>query len=455
MSLVLIVDDEKNMRRVVSAHLQKAGHDTCEAADGPSAIQALEHEKPDCVISDLRMPGMSGLELLSKILLIDKDLPIVILTAHGAVETAVQAIKLGAFDYLEKPFDKDHLNAVVARALRARELSQKEPSGSMSAVTSRNEQMQALLDMVDRVAVSPTTVLITGESGTGKELVARRLHEQSDRAKRAYIRINCAAIPSGLVESELFGHEKGAFTGAVSSKPGRFELADKGTLFLDEVGSIPLETQVKLLRAIQEQEFERVGSVRTTKVNVRLIAATNVDLTQELSNGNFRQDLYYRLNVVHLRIPPLRDRIEDIKDLVGAFIFRFNRKLSRNIQGISPQAMARLRGYKWPGNIRELENAIERAVLLSRGDEITEEDLPEEIMASSSRPPAPTEPRLGDLKEASRQAAGRVEIDMIVSALKKTGGNVTQAAKLLGLSRKGLQIKMREYDLDRKQMGDL
>ncbi len=455
MTRVLIVDDEKNMRRVVSAHLQKAGHNTCEAADGTSAIEMLSREKPDCVISDLRMPGMSGLELLPILLRIDRDLPVVMLTAHGAVETAVQAIKLGAFDYLEKPFDKDHLNAVIAKALRARELSQKEPSGSMNAVISRNEQMQALLDMVDRVAVSPTTVLITGESGTGKELVARRLHEQSDRAKRAYIRINCAAIPAGLVESELFGHEKGAFTGAVSSKPGRFELADKGTLFLDEVGSIPLETQVKLLRAIQEQEFERVGGVRTTKVNVRLIAATNVDLTQELSNGNFRQDLYYRLNVVHLRIPPLRDRIEDIKDLVGAFIFRFNRKLSRNIQGISPQAMARLRGYKWPGNIRELENAIERAVLLSRGEEITEEDLPEEIMASSSRPLAPIEPRMGDLKEASRQAAGRVEIDMIVSALKKTGGNVTQAAKLLGLSRKGLQIKMREYDLDRKQIGDL
>ncbi len=454
MALVLVVDDEKNMRRVVSAHLQKAGYDAIEAEDGASAIELIRKNKPDCIISDMKMPGMSGMELMAVILKIDKDLPVVMLTAHGTVETAVQAIKLGAFDYLEKPFDKNHLNAVVARALKSRELSQKEPSNS-AAISSQNERMQALLDMVDRVAVSPTTVLITGESGTGKELIARRLHEQSDRAKKPYIRINCAAIPSGLVESELFGHEKGAFTGAISSKPGRFELADKGTLFLDEVAAIPLETQVKLLRAIQEQEFERVGGVRSTKVDARIIAAANVDLKEEVGRGTFREDLYYRLNVVHLKIPPLRERPEDIRDLVDTFIHRFNKKLSRGVKSISPQAYARLRAYDWPGNIRELENAIERAVLLARGDEIAESDLPEEA-AGRVLPSAPRqETPLGDLKEASRDAAVRVEIEMIVAALKKTGGNVTQAAKLLGLSRKGLQIKMREYELDRKQHGDI
>ncbi|MCC6159165.1 MAG: sigma-54-dependent Fis family transcriptional regulator [Deltaproteobacteria bacterium] len=463
MPLILIVDDEKNMRRVIAAHLEREGFDCLEAESGERAVEVLAEESPDCVLTDLRMPGMDGMELLRHLSATRAGTPVVMLTAHGTVQTAVEAMKVGAFDYLTKPFDKSELVAIVQKAVRSRDLDRREPAATAGDELvvdggdspSRNPQMKALFALVDRVAKSPTTVLITGESGTGKEVIARRLVERSDRAAAPYIRVNCAAIPASLVESELFGHEKGAFTGAVAGKPGRFELADKGTLFLDEIGSIPLETQVKLLRAIQEQEFERVGGVRTLRVDVRLVAATNVDLREEVAAGRFREDLYYRLNVVHLRLPPLRERMEDLDTLVETFVARFNRRLGRKVRGVDTEVWARLRAHPWHGNIRELENTIERAVLLAEEDVIRVGDLPEELSVRTKTiaPLANTSGDSLDLKDASRDAAARVEIEMIGAALRRTGGNVTQAAKLLGLSRKGLQIKMKDYGLER-QSGD-
>ncbi|MBZ0271315.1 sigma-54 dependent transcriptional regulator [bacterium] len=451
---ILVVDDEKNIRRVLRATLEREGYDVVEAESGEEALAILSRERVECVLTDLRMPGIDGMEVLARSLAADRELPIVMLTAHGTVNTAVEAMKRGAFDYLTKPFDKDELLASVARAVRQRDLARSEPDEPVGGA-SRNAAMRSLYAMIDKVAKSPTTVLITGESGTGKELVARMLHERGDRADKPYIRINCAAMPATLVESELFGYERGAFTGAVGSKPGRFELADKGTLFLDEIGTVPLETQVKLLRAIQEQEFERVGGVSSIRVNVRLVTATNVDLRQEVAAGRFREDLYYRLNVVHLRLPPLRERTEDLDMLARQFIERANKRVKKRVTGIGPDAWARLRAHAWPGNIRELENVIERAVLLAEGDTIAASDLPDELAHAAPGPgsravPAPGAEAAGfDLKQASREAAARVEIELIGAALKKTRGNVTQAAKILGLSRKGLQIKMREYGLDR------
>lgn len=447
--LVLIVDDEKNIRRVIGAHLEREGYETVEAESAEEGLAALDRDNPDCVITDLRMPGLGGMELLNRMAERESAPPVIMLTAHGTVQNAVEAMKAGAFDYLTKPFEKEDLIAVVAKALRAGVAAGAEPEASKAdAVETRNVAMRSLYALVDKVAKSPTTVLITGESGTGKELIARRLHERGDRADKPYIRVNCAAIPATLVESELFGYDKGAFTGAQHSKPGRFELADKGTLFLDEIGAIPLETQVKLLRALQEQEFERVGGIRTQRVDVRLIAATNVDLKEEVAQGRFREDLYYRLNVVHLRLPPLRERMEDLELLVGRFLDRFNRRLGREVRDLEPEAWGKLRAHPWHGNIRELENSIERAVLLCDGATLGVEDLPEELRLPSHRPAAALG-AVGDLKDAARDAAARVEIEMIVSALKKTGGNVTRAARELGLSRKGLQIKMKEYRLDR------
>jgi DNA-binding NtrC family response regulator len=306
--------------------------------------------------------------------------------------------------------------------------------------------MQAVYAMIDKVADTPTTVLLTGESGTGKELVARALHANSRLARQPYIRVNCAAIPRELIESEFFGYEKGAFTGAVTSKPGRFELADGGTLFLDEIGEIPLEMQVKLLRAIQEHEFERVGGLRTLRVNVRLITATNKDLQRCVADGTFREDLYYRLNVVHIRLPALRERVEDLPVLCAHFIERFNERLGRRAEGFEPEAMAALRRYHWPGNVRELENLIERCVLFSDGPRIGLAGLPEEVRGVAGSPdPADADPMA--LKSRVKAAAERVERDLIDKALKLCDHNVTRAAKLLRISRKSLQVKMRDLGL--------
>jgi len=448
---VLIVDDEPNMRRVLATLLEREPCEVLQAADGAEALRVMDENVVHMVIADLRMPNIDGLELLKRVVARDADLPFLLLTAHGTVDTAVEAMKLGAFDFVTKPFEKDELLAVVRKALRTVRLDSAElhlPSGDSRRfkIIGGAPLMQAVFAMIEKVADTPTTVLITGESGTGKELVARALHANSRLARQPYIRVNCAAIPRELIESEFFGYEKGAFTGAVTSKPGRFELADGGTLFLDEIGEIPPETQVKLLRAIQEHEFERVGGLRTLRVNVRLITATNKDLQRSVADGAFREDLFYRLNVVHIRLPPLRERTDDLPALCGHFVERFNERLGRKIEGFEPEAMSALRRYHWPGNVRELENLIERCVLFADGTSITVPDLPEEVRGAGGSPdPTAADPMA--LKSRVRAAAERVERDLIDKALKLCDHNVTRAAKLLRISRKSLQVKMRDLGL--------
>ena len=466
---VLIVDDEPNLRKILAAQLSRDGYDVLLAEDGEQGLATLREHHVDLVVTDLRMPKVDGMTLLREALKDQPELPIVMITAHGTVDTAVEALKLGAFDYLTKPFDKDEVRQVVAKALRTRQLADvevtptvtgKDIPGAPFGIIGHSPGLTELFGVLERVADSPTTVLITGESGTGKELVARALHDHSSRSGKPFIKVNCAAIPKELIESELFGYERGAFTGAVSSKPGRFELANGGTLFLDEIGEIPVEMQVKLLRALQESEFERVGGIKTIHVDVRLVAATNRDLKKLIAAGGFREDLFYRLNVVSLRLPALRERSTDIPLLVDHFLAKFNERLKKSVAGVEPPAMDILCNYSWPGNIRELENVMERAVLFCDGPNLRVEDLPGELRGLSAggsiAPPAGGDgaavdiaslPADGGLKEHVKVAMSRLERDLVSRALKQTHGNVTHAARLLKISRKGLQLKMKELGL--------
>jgi DNA-binding NtrC family response regulator len=446
---ILVVDDEANMRKILGAMLAQAGYDVMAAGDGAEALEVLAAHHIDVVVTDLRMPRLDGMGLLQKLRLASPTLPVIIITAHGTIEAAVQALKHGAFDFITKPFETIELRQVVAKAVRTQllgpgEILAEDAQMGRFKIIGQSEAMQEVYGIIDKVAATPSTVLITGESGTGKELIAQALHDQSLRPGKPLIKVNCAAIPSNLIESELFGHEKGAFTGAITSKPGRFELADEGTLFLDEVGAIAPEVQVKLLRAIQSGEFERVGGIRSKKVDVRLIAATNRDLRQAVEDGEFRDDLYYRLNVVQVHLPPLRERRSDIPLLIDHFLAKFNVRLGRSVQSVDEEAGQRLLSYDWPGNIRELENAIERCILFSEGEAITVSDLPPEI-----RDRRLSQPLEGDtsLKAQVRAAAERVERDLIIKALNQTKGNVTHAARLLKISRKSLQNKMKEFGL--------
>jgi DNA-binding NtrC family response regulator len=469
---ILVADDEQNLRRVLVALLRREGHEVVQAASGLEAIEKIADV--DVVITDLRMPGADGMEVLRTASRLHPHTPVIMITAYGSVGQAVEAIKAGAFDYIEKPFEQEAIRLIVDKAIGQSTANKLAPQPTLYppnsetttgrfGIVGTSVEMQGIFAVIEKVADTPSTVLITGESGTGKELVAKALHEHSSRKSEPFIKINCAAIPKTLMESELFGYEKGAFTGATSSKPGRFELADQGTLFLDEIGEIPVEMQVKLLRAIQESEFERVGGLKTIKVDVRLITATNRDLEQEIKNGNFREDLYYRLNVVPLQIPPLRRRTGDIPLLVTHIIKKFNERLKKAITGIADDALAALEQHTWPGNIRELENVLERTILFTKGERIERADLQ---LAASGQPEPPrtitndssqslpiivdddAEDSLsGSLKDAVRAETARVERELIVKALDETGGNVTQAARLLKISRKSLQMKMKEFGL--------
>ncbi|MEI7894163.1 MAG: sigma-54 dependent transcriptional regulator [Myxococcales bacterium] len=456
---VLIVDDEPNLRKILQAQLTRDGYDVLTAENGEKGLAALREHHIDLVITDLKMPKVDGMTLLREALREDPELPVVVITAHGTVDTAVEALKTGAFDYLTKPFDKDEVRQIVAKALKTRELRGADAitaaPGARFGIIGSSTGITDLYAVLERVAATPTTVLITGESGTGKELVARALHEHSTRRDRPLIKVNCAAIPKELIESELFGYERGAFTGAVASKPGRFELANSGTLFLDEVGEIPIEMQVKLLRVLQESEFERVGGIKTIRVDVRLVAATNRDLKKLIANGVFREDLFYRLNVVPMRIPALRERASDIPLLVDHFVRKFNERLKKGVAGVDLDALDVLCAYSWPGNIRELENVIERAILFCDTLKLRLEDLPSELRATQPQVSAPpAEPDLavalsveGGLKEHVKVAMSRLERELVRRALDQTGGNVTHAARLLKISRKGLQLKMKELGL--------
>ena len=471
---VLIVDDEINIRRVLAAMLKREGYEVTTAADGEQALAVLHKTPVHVVVTDLVMPRVDGMELLRRVSADFPDVPVILITAHGSVDSAVAALKAGAFDYITKPFEQEELKKVIAKAARAHDLERYNVhapgvEGDRPPLVGQSAAMRATYDMIARVADSPSTVLITGESGTGKELIAQALHRGSSRRDKPLIKVNCAAIPKDLVESELFGYERGAFTGAVGSKPGRFELADGGTLFLDEIGEVPVEIQVKLLRALQESEFERVGGIKTLRVDVRLIAATNRDLKALIAEGRFREDLFYRLAVVPIALPPLRDRREDIPLLVSHFIEKYDRRLGKKVEGIEEEALQDLMAYSWPGNIRELENLMERSVLFADGPIILASSLPDSVRERGGAPMVPiaavgplgaiAAPSGASMKEIVRQAQAELERELIGRALAETGGNVTRAAKRLQISRKSLQVKMKELGLrgsedDRAQPDD-
>ena len=406
----------------------------------------------DVVVTDLKMPNLDGMGLLHHITEQHPEVPVIMITAHGTIATAVEALKKGALDYITKPFELDDLKNVISKAIKTRTLNENElflPPEEIerTGIIGTSERSLEIFDAIKRVAPTTTTVLITGETGTGKELVADAIHYNSPRKNNPLIKINCAAIAETLMESELFGHEKGAFTGATITKPGKIELAHKGTLFLDEVGEIPRDMQVKLLRFIQEQEFERVGGLRTIKVDVRIIAATNRNLLQDVHSGNFREDLYYRLNVFPIVVPPLRERREDILPLIEYFTDKFNKKLELSIV-IDTEVKEMLLRHAWPGNIRELENLIERMILLAHNNLVTVNEVPGEFKAAlESSLITQSADEKKPFKDFMREHVENVEKQMIVKCLEESGGNVTKAAKQMGLSRKGLQLKMIRYNL--------
>ncbi len=443
---VLIVDDEQVHRYMLASMLAEWGYNSAQADDGAVAVAAIKKKRYDAVLMDVRMSNMDGHEAFSIINEYDPSIPVIIMTAYSSVERAVAAMQEGAHDYLTKPLDFDRLKLALERAFdHGRVVSSKtkiekentDKEVLSTSIIGRSPVMQELLEMVSYVAPTEATALVYGESGTGKELVAEALHNNSHRKAGPFIRVNCAALAETLLESELFGHEKGAFTGAEKRREGRFVQADGGTLFLDEIGETSQAMQVKLLRVLQEQELQRVGGDETVKVNVRIIAATNRDLEEEVKSGNFREDLYYRLNVVMLTVPPLRERGEDIKLLVDAFAKKFADKNKRQLTGITPLCMELLEIYSWPGNVRELENAIERGIILMRGEELTETSLPLSVQKQKGQ--TQHEKMVGkSLFEAERI--------LVRQTLEETGGNKSEAARRLGVTRKTLQNKLNKYE---------
>jgi two-component system response regulator AtoC len=449
MKKILIVDDEANMRLVLKAMLRKEGYDVATAENGLEALGVLKDHDVAVVVSDLKMPKLDGMGLLDRVVEDYPSTPVIMITAHGTVATAVDAMKKGAFDYITKPFDQDDLKRVVRKALHTSALNEEEfilspEDVDRCGMVGSSKPMMDIYDTIKKVAPTMTTVLLMGETGTGKDLIAHAIHRNSPRKENPFIRINCAAIAENLMESELFGYEKGAFTGAAMKKPGRFELAHKGTLFLDEVGEIPRDMQVKLLRVLQDHEFERVGGLKTIKVDVRLVTATNRNLLQDVKEGRFREDLFYRLNVFPIHLPPLRERREDILPLAEYFLDKLNRKLDRSVRHIEQDVQDLFVSYDWPGNVRELEHLMERLVLMAKGDAIAAEDLPSEVKA----PPVPPQGKIEKpFKDFIKSQTEEVERQMIIRILEECGGNVTRAAQQLGLSRKGLQLKMIKYNL--------
>lgn len=440
---ILLIEDEKLMRVTLEDALKSAGYDVVSFETGTGAMDSLMNNPFDVIVTDVRLPDVDGLSILKKISSTN-DAQVIVMTAFGTIKDAVEAMKLGAFDYITKPFSLDEFLLLIERALDVKRL--KDENIRLKKDLSRcycfpniigeSHEMKKVYSLVEKVADSDSTVLILGESGTGKELIATTIHYQSKRKDKPLIKVNCAAMPEGLIESELFGHEKGAFTGAIKRKPDRFELASGGTIFLDEIGDIPLSTQSKILRVIQERQFERVGGTETLNVDVRIIAATNRNLEEEVKRGNFREDLYYRLNVIPITLPPLRNRKEDIPYLIDFFLDKCKNKLSRNIS-FSKDAIDALLAYDYPGNIRELENIVERCVTLSTSDTIQKDDLPPFIV----KKPDNKYLSLSDI-------AAEAEKEHIIRILKTTKGNKTRAAEMLGISRKTLWEKMNAYRIE-------
>ncbi len=444
---VLVVDDEKNIREGLKKALELDGYNVYLAADGLEGLKLIENEEIDLVITDLRMPEMSGEELLRRVVESYPTVQVIILTGHGTIETAVQAMRDGAFDFLTKPVNLDRLSLLVKRALSTRELvlqhralqEELEKQKQFANVIAKSPQMTAIFDVVHQVAPTKASVLITGESGVGKELIADAIHRLSDRKDKPFVKVHCAALTESLLESELFGHEKGAFTGAVGRKRGRFELAHLGTIFLDEIGEINPNVQVKILRVLQEKRFERVGGEETLQVDTRIISATNADLRSEIEAGRFREDLFYRLNVVNIEVPPLRERKEDIPLLVSAFIKEFARENNKHVEGIDPKARSVLYNYSWPGNVRELRNCIESATVMCKGNIIHVDDLPPSVVGDSDN---------DYIKISLGSKLSEAEEEIIRSTLNANKGNKSKTAEILGIGRKTLHRKIAEYGIE-------
>jgi DNA-binding NtrC family response regulator len=438
---ILVVDDEKSQREILEMILVGEGYDVTTAASGEAALKFAKDRRFDLALTDLKMTGMDGVELLQHLLALDSSIIVILLTAHGSIESAKEALRSGAFDYLEKPYDKAALLATINRALDRLEAIDTE-------IISASPKMESVKKMILKVARSNSTVLIRGESGTGKELIARAVHNQSPRADEMFQAVNCAAINENLLESELFGHEKGSFTGAHAEKKGLFEIADRGTLFLDEIAELDVGIQAKLLRALQERKIRRVGGTHEISVDVRVIAATNRDLRAMVTDGRFRDDLYYRINVLSIDVPPLRERREDIPVLIEFFLKKHTRNTSRLITGLTADTRKVMMDYSWPGNVRQLESAIERAILLAEGDQITLEDLPTEVRQDVG--PATD----GQFKlPAQGINFEEVERNLITQAMEQTDYNITKAAKLLGLTFRTLQYRLEKFGI-RKADGE-
>ena len=445
--VVLIVDDDPGIRESFRLILEDH-YDVLDVPDGPSALDVVRASQVDLVLLDIRLPEMDGIEVLERIKAIDDGVEVVLVTAVKTVRTAVAAMKLGAFDYLTKPFEEDELLTVIGRALAKRSLerevtflrSELARTQDTDDIVGQHPSMQQLHRLIGQVARTTATVLVTGESGTGKELIARAIHRQGPRCQKPFVAVNPAAIAETLIESELFGHEKGAFTGAHQRKLGRFELAQGGTLFLDEIGTLRAELQAKLLRGLQERELERVGGTRSIKIDVRVIAATNADLKEAVSRGPFRQHLYYRLNVVPVEVPPLRARAGDIPLLVGHFIRRYGRAFNKRVERLSPEALAALQEYRWPGNVRELQNVIERSVVLAEGPVIQLNDLPVDVLLPEHRRMVREADRL-PLKSATED----FERQIVLRVLERVKGNQSEAARILGLHRNSLKRMLERW----------
>jgi len=452
MRRVLIADDEESIRHVLTELLDERGYEVRAVSDGEEAMRELSSRDYDALVTDVRMPKIDGLELVRAAQTASPETTIIVMSAYGSHDLAIEAMKAGAYDYLGKPFRPDEVLLVLRKAEERERLRREnvrlrqEMSRRAPPLVADGPKMKEVMRVVQKVAPAPTTVLIEGESGTGKELVARALHGLSPRADQPFVAINCGSIPETLIESELFGHAKGAFTDARSAKRGLFEEADGGTLLLDEVGELPLPVQPALLRVLQEGEVRRVGDSRSTRVDVRVLAATNRDLAAQVQAGRFREDLYYRLNVVQVRLPPLRERQDEIAALADRLLARHADRLGVASRRLSPAALELLRRYRWPGNVRELENALERALVLSEDEEIAAEALPEALQREADPDPLPSQLDPDDL--SVKRAQRVLEADLIRRALERTQGNRTRAAELLELSPRALLYKIREYGLE-------
>jgi two-component system response regulator PilR (NtrC family) len=459
MARILVVDDEPSMREFLEILLEREGHEAVCADSAETALVAIENEDLDLIISDIRMPGMSGLELLDRVTELNPEALVVLITAHGSTETAVEAMKRGAYDYLSKPCPVDEIRLVVDRALEKKSLSsenrllrrQLDGRTRSGSILGESAQMQDVLDLIEQVAPTRANIMISGESGTGKELVAREIHARSACRARPLVAVNCGAIPEALLESELFGHVRGSFTGAIANKMGLFEVAHGGTLFLDEIGDMSPPLQMKLLRAIQEKRIKRVGGTSELPVEVRMIAATNRDLESEVRAGRFREDLYYRLNVIEVKIPPLRERVDDIPLLIQHFVRHYSAELGRNTLAVDPAVVSTLERYPFPGNVRELENLIERATTLVRGDRITLECLPRSVL----HPPEAS--RVGQIPAAGanlENLLGSYERTLLMEALERAGGVKKRAAGLLGISFRSFRYRFEKLGLDSDNSGE-